>query len=86
MMYLKSTLTNQCYEMDELPKFMNGYEVISKETYNEYLEQHPWLKGQKELAGSFYPIQSSRSSPPIILYLLRRKWYLCILAFSVNHN
>ena len=45
MMYLKSTLTNKCYEMDELPKFMNGYEVISKETYNEYLEQHPWLKG-----------------------------------------
>lgn len=35
MMYIKSTLTNQCYEVEEMPKF-GGYEVITKAEYDEY--------------------------------------------------
>lgn len=37
MMYIKSTITGQCYEVEELPKFMGGYEVIHKETYDKYV-------------------------------------------------
>lgn len=35
MMYIKSTLTQQVYEVECLPQYMNGYEVVRQEDYNK---------------------------------------------------
>lgn len=36
MMYIKSMATGQVYEVETLPKYLNGYELATKEEYEEY--------------------------------------------------
>lgn len=38
MMYIRSILTGQVYEVECLPKF-GGYEVVTKATYIEWLRK-----------------------------------------------
>lgn len=38
MMYIKSTLTGQCYEVEFVPLF-GGYEVITKAEYEAWLKK-----------------------------------------------
>lgn len=36
MMYIKSLATGQVYEVETLPKYLNGYELVTKEEFEAW--------------------------------------------------